>query len=109
MSTNGRTSVLEPELEDELELEDEYEVEDEDESEEFLGGLVSGLGGLLGQSEDEYAYEDEGEEFFGKIGGFLRRAAPMLKSIAKVAAPMVGTALLGPLGGTLGGFAAKAL
>jgi len=61
--------------------------------------------------EDEY--EDEGEQFFGKmfkgIGGLVKRAAPFLKKIAKVAAPMVGTAIGGPFGAVLGNLASSAL
>ena len=87
--------------EGEGEFEDEWEGEDE--SEEFdLGGVISGL---LGEGE----YEDEAEEFFGGIARFVRKNAPMLKQIAKVAAPMVGTAFGGPLGGALGSMAARAL
>jgi hypothetical protein len=88
------------------EFEDEWEGEDE--GEEFdLGGVISGLSGLLGQGEGEF--EDESEEFFGGIARFVRRNAPLLKQIARVAAPMVGTAFGGPLGGALGSMAAKAL
>ena len=48
----------------------------------------------------ELAHEYEtGEQFFGRIargiGRFVRRAAPILRSIARVAAPMVGTAIGG--------------
>ena len=46
----------------------------------------------------ELAHEHE-EQFFGRIargiGRFVRRAAPILRSIARVAAPMVGTAIGG--------------
>jgi hypothetical protein len=105
----------EPEFEDELEI--EFEGEYEGEGEEFLGTIARGIGGLLGQSEYEYEaedeldgeYEDEGEEFFRRIGGFLRRAAPVLRNVARVAAPIVGTAVGGPLGGMLGRVAAGAL
>ena len=102
------------ELEGEYEGEGEYEFEDElefeDEGEEFLGTIARGVGGLLGlgQGESEYEdeYETEGEEFLRRIGrGFgrwLRRAAPALRRVAQVAAPIVGTAVAGPLGGTLG-------
>lgn len=99
------------EFEDELtgSHEDEDEFEDEDEAFD-LGGIVSGLSGLLGEDE----LEDESEQFsFGKIfsgiGNFVKRAAPILKQVAKVAAPMVGTAFGGPLGGMLGNAAASAL
>ncbi len=97
------------------EYEDEYEGEDE--GEEFLGGLGSIVSGLMGQGEGEYEdeyelegeYEDEAEEFFGRIGRWVKRNSGLLKRIAKVAAPLVGTALGGPLGGTLGKMAASAL
>lgn len=79
------------------------------ENEQFLGPLVSGIAGLLGESE----YENEGEQFFGKafkkIGGFIKKAAPILKSVAKVAAPIVGTAIGGPIGGKIGSMAGKLL
>lgn len=55
----------------------------------------------MGQHEFE-----TGEQFFGKafkgISGLMRRAAPFLKRIAKVAAPIVGTAIGGPFGSILG-------
>ena len=84
--------------------EEEGEEEDED---EFLGALGNIASSLLGESEYEGEFEDEA--FFGSIGKFLKKAAPILKSVAKVAAPMVGTAMLGPLGGTLGGMVSNAL
>jgi hypothetical protein len=86
--------------------EDEGEDEEEDED-EFLGALGNIASSLLGESEYEDEYEDEA--FFGSIGKFLKKAAPFLKSVAKVAAPMVGTAMLGPLGGKLGGMVSQAL
>ena len=46
---------------------------------------------------------------FRGIGRRVRRAAPYLRKLAKVAAPMVGTAMLGPLGGVLGRVASSAL
>src|SRR6266540_1732278 len=52
--------------------------------------------------EAEYEGEYEGEEFFRRIGGFLRRAAPVLRRVARVAAPIVGTAVGGPIGAVLG-------
>ena len=82
----------------------EEEIEGEEEGEEFLSGIVRGL---LGEGEGEY--EDESEEFFGRIAAFVRRAAPVLRQVARVAAPMVGTAFGGPLGGALGSMAARAL
>src|SRR5207248_10888512 len=96
------------------ELEDElaghHEAAHEDELEMALGGL----------HEDEFGTHEvhhEGEEFFGRafkriargVGGFIRRAAPILKSVARIAAPMVATAVGGPLGGLLGKVAASAL
>lgn len=98
----GAEPGLAAELEDEEELTGEYE----------QLGLSGGPTGEVG-FEDEAGYEDEGEEFFGRfgrrIGGFMRRAAPLLRQVAKVAAPMVGTALGGPLGGALGTLASSAL
>jgi hypothetical protein len=59
---------------------------------------------------------NEGEQFFGKIrklargvGRFVRKAAPVFKSIARVAVPMVAGAVGGPLGGMLGRVATQAL
>jgi hypothetical protein len=103
--------------EGELESEFEQEYESEEEGEGFLGGLGDALGGLLGEGEsttesefeDEYEGEDEdeGEQF--SFGGLFKKIAPILKKVAKVAAPMVGTAILGPAGGALGKLAANAL
>jgi hypothetical protein len=72
--------------------------------------------------EDEFGlHEDEaglheGEQLFKKfrgltrgIGGFLKEAAPVLKSVARVAVPMVAGAVGGPLGGILGKVATQAL
>jgi hypothetical protein len=78
--------------------------------------------------EDELAHEFEhhelahefeqhefegGEQFFGRIarriGRFVRRAAPLLARIARVAAPIVGTAIGGPVGGFLGKAAGSVL
>jgi hypothetical protein len=61
----------------------------------------------------EMAYELEADQFFGRvfrgIGRFVRRAAPILRTIARVAAPMVGTAIGGPFGAILGRVASQAL
>ena len=61
----------------------------------------------------ESAHEFEGEEFFGRafrgIGRFIRRAAPILRSVARIAAPIVGTAIGGPFGAVLGRVASQAL
>jgi hypothetical protein len=98
------------EYEDELELEDEMEGEFEGELEgEFEDEME-------GEFEDEMEGELEGEQFFRRfrriargVGGFVRRAAPILRSVARVAAPLVGTAVGGPLGGMIGRVAAQAL
>jgi hypothetical protein len=102
--------------ESELESEFEQEFETEGEGEGFLGGIGNLLGGLLGEgettaeSEFETEFESEGE-FEGEqfLGGLFKKIAPILKKVAKVAAPLVGTAILGPAGGALGGLAASAL
>jgi hypothetical protein len=113
----------EEELEDESafegEAEFEGELEGEDESslegEGWLGAIGNVVGNLLGEGEEEFEdesafeSEDEGEQFFGKIGSFLKKAAPILKRVAKVAAPIVGTAVGGPFGAALGSLASKAL
>jgi hypothetical protein len=104
---------FEGEGEYELESEFEGELEGEYEGEEFLGTLARGAASLLGgmgQGEGEYEWELEGElegeyeseEFFRRIGRLVRRAAPLLRNVARVAAPIVGTAVGGPLGGVLG-------
>jgi hypothetical protein len=123
------SNELEAELEQELH-EGELETEGEAgmEGEGILGALGSALGGLLGESEGEgelhelHEFEGEGEfegefesgeQFFGKafrsIGNFVKKNAGVLKSIAKVAAPMVGTAIGGPFGAVLGKLATSAL
>jgi hypothetical protein len=61
----------------------------------------------LHELEGEFELEGEsGEQFFGKIfrgvGNLVRRAAPILRQVARVAAPMVATAIGGPLGGLVG-------
>jgi hypothetical protein len=89
--------------------EGEEELEDEDEDEEEFGAIGSALGSLFGEGEDEHEdeyeledeYEDESGEHFS-FGGFLKKALPVLKSVAKVAAPLVGGAILGPGGAALG-------
>ena len=105
----GKVSGLlgEGEFEDEFEAEDEYEFEDEyeyeDEDEDFFGNIVSGISSLLGEGEDEFEDEDEdeAEQFFGGIGRWLKKAAPILKTIAKTAGPLVATAVGGPAAGAL--------
>jgi hypothetical protein len=107
-------STRELEAEFEGEYEEEVEGEYEEEGEEFLGTIARGIGGLLGgqgEYEEEYEgeYEEEGEEFFRRIARLVRRAAPLLRRVARVAVPVVGTAVGGPLGGVLGRAAASAL
>jgi hypothetical protein len=87
------------------------ESEFEGEGEGILGSIGNVLGGLLGESELEGEFEFEGE-FEGEafsFGSFFKKIAPVLKKVAKVAAPLVGTAILGPAGGALGSLAANAL
>jgi hypothetical protein len=79
--------------------EEEYESEDEDEDEAFLGGIAQLAGSLLGEGEGED--EDEAEEFFGRIGRALKKAAPFLRVLAKTAGPLVATAVGGPAAGAL--------
>jgi len=117
-------SELEAELEQELSGLHEGEMEGELEGEGELGGLLSGLFGE-GEGEGELEFEGEGEGelelegesgeafsfggLFKKIGKFVKKAAPILKKVAKVAAPMVGTAIGGPFGAVLGNLASSAL
>src|SRR5262245_35940049 len=119
---------LELELESELEGELELEGEGEGEGEQFFGAIGNVLGSLLGESEGEGELEGElelelegegelegelelesGEQFFGKIGKFIKKAAPVLKKVARVAAPMVAKAVGGPFGGILSSVAGKLL
>lgn len=113
MSNRNGEFELEGELEGEFEFESEGEFEFEGEGEfEFEGEgefEFEGEGELEFEAEGEYEGEFEGEQFFGAlrrigrgIGGFVRRAAPVLRSVARVAAPLVGTAVGGPLGGMIG-------
>jgi len=108
-------SAFEAEEESAFEAEEELEDESSLEGEGWLGAIGNIASSILGEGEEEYEeesafeYEDEGEQFFGSIGKFLKKAAPILKSVAKVAAPIVGTAIGGPFGTMLGGLASKAL
>ena len=118
-------SELEQEFEQELHELHEGEGEGEAglEGEGILGTIGNVLGGLLGEGEGEGEFElagefegegedefegefESGEQFFGKIfkkvGGFVRRAAPILRRVAKIAAPMVASAIGGPFGGIIG-------
>jgi hypothetical protein len=107
----------EEEFEEEFEEEGSLEGEGEEEFEEetFLEGELEDESSLKGEGEEEFegesslASEDEGELFFGKIGRFLKKAAPILRKVAKVAIPLVGTAIAGPAGGAIGSLASKAL
>jgi hypothetical protein len=114
----------EHELEAELEQEHgEHELEGEAELEAeggFLGSIVSGLGSLLGESESEPESEleqelelEHGEQFFGRafrgIGRLVQRAAPILRSVARVAAPIVGKVVAGTLPGPFGALAGQGL
>src|SRR5262249_35258272 len=81
------------------------------EFEEELGGL-----GEFEQHEGEWeqhelAHEFEGDQFFGRIARGIGRFAKRLplKSIARWAAPLVGTAIGGPFGAVLGPVASQAL
>ena len=78
-----------------------HEYEWELESHEFESGMH--------EMEGEY---ETGEQFFGKIargiGRFVKRAAPILKKVASIAAPMVGTAIGGPFGAIFGKVASSA-
>lgn len=118
------------------ELESEFEQalqETEGESEGIFGSVGNIVGGFLGEGEStaasefelegEFESEFEGEfegefdnelesEFEGEtfsFGGLFKKIAPILKKVAKVAAPTVGTAILGPASGALGKLAASAL
>lgn len=79
-----------------------HEFEWESESHEFESAMQ--------ELEGEF---ETGEQFFGKIargiGRFVKKAAPILRKVAKVAAPMVGTAIGGPFGAILGRAASSAL
>ena len=83
------------------------------ELEEELGGL-----GEFEQHEGEWeqgeweqqelTHEFEGDQFFG-IKRFVKKRIPLLKNIARLAAPWVATAISGPFGGVLRGVASQAL
>jgi hypothetical protein len=111
---------LEEELHSELESEFEHhEGADEYESELEQHESAHEHESELEQHEMETALHEleaefeGGEQFFGKIargiGSFVRRAAPILRQVARVAAPIVGTAIGGPAGAILGRVAASAL
>ena len=85
----------------------------ESEMELELEGELGGLGELESHESEWESQEFEGDQFFGRIargiGRFVQRAAPILKSVARIAAPMVGTAIGGPFGTVLGRLASQAL
>lgn len=96
----------EGEFESEFEGEFEGESEGETEGEGWLGAIGNIAGSLFGESELEGEFEGEFEgeletELFS-FGNFFKKALPILKKVAKVAAPIVGTAIAGPAGGMLG-------
>jgi hypothetical protein len=100
--------------ESELELELEGELEGLGEFEHHEGELEWEHHELAHEFEHpELAHELEADQFFGRIargiGRFVRRAAPILRTIARVAAPVVGTAIGGPFGAVLGRVASQAL
>jgi hypothetical protein len=84
--------------------------EEEDEAEEeaflgLLGPIARVAGGLLGGGDGEYESEEEteaeAEEFFKRLKGVFRKAAPFLKTLAKTAGPLVATAIGGPAAGAV--------
>src|SRR6516225_8536431 len=85
----------------------------ESEMELELEGEMGGLGELESPESEWESQEFEGDQFFGRIargiGSFVKRAAPILKSVARIAAPMVGTAIGGPFGAILCRLASQAL
>jgi hypothetical protein len=106
---------FEAELEAEDELEGEFEAEFEDELETLFGEPGNDYE-VESAYELEADYEDESEDFVKGIGAGLRRAARfarrgsrVLRPLAKVAAPLVGTAVGGPLGGLAGSAVAALL
>jgi hypothetical protein len=128
---NVQGAEWEAELEDEFESQMESEFESHEGSNEFESELESHETAHefeseleaheLGAHESHETHEthelesefETGEQFFGRIargiGSFVRRAAPILRQVARVAAPMVGTAIGGPFGAILGRAAASAL
>lgn len=117
----ANTQEAEWELESELEGELESELGSHEMAHEFESEYESHEGMHEFESEfEQHEFESEfegesenGEQFFGRIargiGGFVKRAAPILRQVAKIAAPMVGTAIGGPFGAVLGKLASSAL
>jgi hypothetical protein len=100
--------------ESELEQELEGELEGLGEFEHHEGGFEWEHHEGSHEGAHEFEAEFEADQFFGRrlfrgIGNFVRRAAPILKSVARIAAPMVGTAIGGPFGAILGRVASQAL
>jgi hypothetical protein len=110
-------SAYQSELELESELEGLGEFEQQGEQHEFeqheLEQHEFEQHELNPEFELESAHEYEADQFFGRIargiGRFAQRAAPFLKNVARIAAPMVGTAIGGPFGAILGRVASQAL
>jgi hypothetical protein len=100
------------------------------EGEGELGAIASAIGGLFGEGEDEGEFEmnelpelhefhefegegelahefegegefESGEHFFKGFGKLFKKALPVLKRVAKVAAPIVARAIGGPVLGTV--------
>lgn len=121
-------NMNETEWETELEGELESGLESEFEQHEATGEFEAEYGHHEGSHESEWELEshefesgmhelegefETGEQFFGKIargiGRFAKRAAPLLRNVAKIAAPLVGTAIGGPFGAILGRAASSVL
>jgi hypothetical protein len=100
----------------EYELEEEGESEDEGEYEDeaflgLLGPIARVAGGLLGggggdgeyelEEEGEWEAEAEAEEFFKRLKGVFRTAAPFLKTLAKTVGPLAATAIGVPAAGAI--------
>lgn len=102
----AETGFGELELETELgEFEAEAGMGEYEQGEQFLGNALSGL---LGEGENElgeleFEYE-QGEHFgiFRSITRLAKKATPMLKGIARIAAPIAGKAVGGLIGGPAG-------
>lgn len=75
--------------------------------EQLFGEEGLGEGDLYGEPYFEGSDGFDEENFSFK--GAFRAVAPMLKPLAKKLLPVIGTAVLGPAGGVLGGLASKAL
>lgn len=80
----------------------ETELGEHEQGEQFLGNMLSGLFNE-GEGELEFEYE-QGEHFgiFRRLSKLAKNAAPILKSVARIAAPIAGKAVGGLLGGPAG-------